>query len=102
MGAASIHLMYESRSCCASRGSGRHEKSRPATILVAAGQWGGLFTIRASHAALEYRAAAEPAPNSAAEETEAAPWQSLDPRRPGRLSRAFLGPGRALFGSWDL
>src|SRR5262245_21107389 len=33
---------------------------------------------------------------------EAAPVQPLDPRHPGRLSRAVLGPGRAPSKSWNL
>ena len=40
--------------------------------------------------------------NIRTEEIEAAPLQSLDPHLPGSLSRAFPGPGRALFVSWNV
>ncbi len=43
----------------------------------------------------------KPASDSAAEETDAAPVQPLDPRHHGRLSWAFLGPGWALSRSWS-
>ncbi len=44
----------------------------------------------------------KPARTKTAEETEAAPLKSLDPRRPDRLSRAILGPGRVLLTGWYL
>jgi len=51
---------------------------------------------------LPARARKKPASNSAAEETDAAPLQPLDPRLPGRMSRVVLDPGRALSESWSL
>lgn len=86
----------------------RQEKSAgPATILDAAGQGVWPVTVLASQSERgrnqsQWRGKKKPAPNRTAEETEAAPFESLDPRRPDRLSWAILGPGRALLEGWYL